>query len=466
MIPNASEWAAQQWAQADLGDKRRTRVAVHLGAKMAANPEASLPNQMEDPAALKAAYRLLNNPHPKVSLKTLLTPHCQQTLAAARQVPLVLMVEDTTELDYTAHPSKTGLGPIGNGKGRGLLLHSTLAIEPQTRTVLGLAHAQVVLRQATPKPPPKWTQSPEGRVWAVSAQAVGRPPEGVTWIHVSDRGSDIFEYMVTCLAQGKHFLIRAGRNRRLTWETEAPEGEQSEAQALLDYARSLLPHPASAHTVEVPARDGQSARQACLALQWVQVTIPPPVQAPPEVRQHPPITVWLVRVWEPDPPAGVEPLEWILLCSWPITTASEAQRVVDWYTCRWFCEDYHQCVKSGCRVERSQLDDGADIQRLLGFTAPIAVRLLQLRQAARQTPQVPATTLVDPLMVQMLAQRQKKQEWERMTVEEFWRGVARLGGHQGRRRDGPPGWRTVWRGWRKLSDLTEGARLFAAWDTS
>jgi hypothetical protein len=122
-------------------------------------------------------------------------------------------------------------------------------------------------------------------------------------------------------------------------------------------------------------------------------------------------------------------------------------------------------LKTGCRVEDSQLDDGADLQRLLGFAAPIAVRLLQLRQAARNIPDLPATALVEPLMVQVLARRQKTDP-DTMSPAEFWRRLARLGDHQGRRRDGPPGWRTVWRGWRLLSDLTEGARLFVVPDTS
>ena len=186
----------------------------------------------------------------------------------------------------------------------------------------------------------------------------------------------------------------------------------------------------------------------------------PPEQAPPEVRCHAPIKVSILRVWEPDPPEGVERVEWILLSSLPISTVQDALQAVDWYTCRWLCEDYHQCLKTGCRVEDSQLDDGADIARLLGFAVPIAVRLLQLRQLARQTPDLPAKAVVEPLMVDVLALRQKKNA-QAMTIGEFWRLVAAMGGHQGRRSDGPPGWRTLWKGWRYLADLTEGARLFA-----
>jgi hypothetical protein len=462
MTLSASEWAAQQWAQADLGDRRRTQRAVEMGAKIAAHPDASLPNQMESRAALRGAYRILN--HPEVTLEALLAPHCQATLTAAGQVPLVLMAEDTTELDYTAHPHTTGLGPIGDGRGRGLLLHSTLAIVPDSRSVLGLACGQVILREPTPKSRPHWTRSAEGRVWQVSARAIGPPPAGSVWVHVSDRGSDIFEYMAECRQQNKPFVVRAFHNRVLMWAADAPEATPAEAHALLDYARSLAAQPNSTYTVHMPATKDHPARDAQVGLAWAPVTFSPPTQAPPEVRQLAPLNVWLVRAWEPNPPDGVEPVEWILLTSLPVCTLTDAQRTTSWYECRWLCEDFHQCLKTGCRVEDSQLDDGADLQRLLGFAVPIAVRLLQLRQAARNIPDVPATAIVEPLMVQVLARRQKA-DAETMTAAEFWRRLARLGGHQGRRRDGSPGWRTVWRGWRLLSDLTEGARLFVAPDT-
>ena len=117
------------------------------------------------------------------------------------------------------------------------------------------------------------------------------------------------------------------------------------------------------------------------------------------------------------------------------------------------------CLKTGCKIEASQLDDGADIQRLLGFATPIAVRLLQLKQLVHQTPDRLACEVIDPLMVQVLALRHKVIATT-LTLAEFWRRVARLGGHLGRTSDGDPGWRTLWKGWQLLSDLTDGARLF------
>src|SRR3989304_3996246 len=110
---SADTWAVQQWGTVDLGDERRKRRAVAMGARMAAQPEASLPQQMGSRAGLRGAYGILN--HPAVTLDQLLAPHSQATVDAAGHRPYVLLIQDTTELDFTAHPQTQGLGPIGDG---------------------------------------------------------------------------------------------------------------------------------------------------------------------------------------------------------------------------------------------------------------------------------------------------------------------------------------------------------------
>lgn len=458
MIQSAVEWAQQTWGEVELGDKRLNRRAIAIGIRIAANPEASLPQQMQGGSALQAAYRFMNNRH--IHLDDLLKPHYGATLRAAGEHRVVLWVNDLTEVDYTFHNAKTGLGLIGDDRGKGFLLHSTIGIVPEGRQVLGLGAIQVVLRQKVPKPRPKWTRSAEGLVWEKGAAQVGAAPAGVLWVHVSDAGSDFFPYMATCVDHGKHFLVRVSRNRLLSWAEDAPEAGQGEAQKLVDYARSLVPHSGSAYLVQVPADQQRPAREAQVEMAWAAVTLAPSPQAPEQERKHPPLTAWVLRVWEPAPPENTEPLEWILLSSLPVTTQMEARCRVEWYTCRWLCEDFHQALKTGCKIERSQLDDRADLETLLGFVAPVAVRLLQLRQAARQSPQTLASHGVDPLMLKVLALHQKTNA-QTLTLQDFWRLVARLGGFLGRKGDGDPGWRTVWRGWRFLSDLTDGARLVA-----
>jgi hypothetical protein len=237
---------------------------------------------------------------------------------------------------------------------------------------------------------------------------------------------------------------------------------------VFDYIRALPAVAGSAYTVEVTARAGHPARMAEVVLTWIKADLAVPTHLPADMQARGPLSIWIVRAFEPHPPPDangkpVEPVEWVLLTSLPVMTLAQARQVAAYYECRWLCEEYHMCLKTGCAIEANQLDDGQDIQRLLGFAAPIAVRLLQLKTAVHHAPErlaCQANDVVDPLMVQVLALRQKVVAAS-LTLADFWRRVARLGGHLGRASDGNPGWRTLWHGWQLLSYLTEGARLAA-----
>ena len=347
-----------------------------MAAGMMRNPSASLPEQMGSHKALKAAYRFLKEE--EVSFPALLKPHVEQTLQAACKHPVVLMVQDTTHVDYTHHPSKTGWGPIGDGKGRGFLLQTGLAVVPLPRQVLGIASQEPFIRQKAPEGEAckqRQRRPRESQGWSRAVQRVGDPSQGCLWVHVGDRDSDLFEGRETCRQRQSHFLIRAAQNRRV-----------KDAVGRLDYLFSFVRAlPALGKKVlDLPARHGQPARQACVPLSFAPVTLQPP----PHSSQKAPLASWGIRVWEPDPPAEVEhPLEWVLLTSVETQTLSQAWERVQGYTCRWGVEDYPQCLKTGCRIEKRQLQQGERLFRLLGFLAPVAVRLLQGREMARLTPQ-------------------------------------------------------------------------------
>lgn len=450
METNERTWAQQQWGACQLGDCRLTARAVQMGQAIARDPQASLPAQMGDPAALRGAYRLLNNE--RVHAEQLWQPHLQATHQAMAQPAVVLLVQDRTILDYTHHPATGGLGPINaSDYAHGCLLHSVIAVVPEGRQVLGLAHAQVIIRPAKPSPrrASQRRASVEGQAWETAVQALGAPPAGVQWVYVSDRESDIYEYLAACRTAQAHFVVRAYQDRRLV-DPDAP------TEHLLSRVRAWSPAPGdqATYTVEVAATPKTPRRQAKIVLQWGAFVLP----APEYVKPASQLPLWVVRAWEPDPPPGVEAVEWILLTRWPVNDAAAARRVTGWYACRWLVEDYHQCLKTGCRMEASQLDQAADLQRLLGFLAPVAIRLLQLRQTARQEGEQLAQHWLDPLWVRLLAQYFKL-EPATLTNQAFFRALARLGGHLGRTHDGPPGWRSLWKGWRLLSQWVYGARL-------
>lgn len=463
-IMDATTWAEQAFGGVKLGDKRRSRRAVQLGAALVNNPAASLPQQVGSMAALTASYQLLHEPD--VTHAALLTPHWQQTRAQAGTYPLVLLSADTTILDYSHHRKTTALGPIGNGKGRGYLVHSVLALLPQPRQVLGLAHQIPLVPQ--PKITGETLRQMQGRrrqtdVWQEAVEAIGAPPAGVSWVHIGDRGSDIFRFLATCQTQHCAFVVRAAKNRRVAVdgdeELDGEDEEGVETDPLIDYLFPVVRARTSQgrRTLAIPARRGTPARDAAVAISWGALRLLPPRQE----QADGPIDAWVVRVWEPDPPSGIKtPLEWILLSSVETESEDAAWERVAWYACRWTNEDYHQCLKTGCELEARHLWDQPALERLLAFCAPVAIQLLQLRDLARIDPERPAIEVVEPQLVAVVAQVTGTAR-QRMTVETLCRAVAHRGGYLGRTRDGPPGWKTLWRGWYDFHRILEGVRLAA-----
>src|SRR5258708_18101431 len=184
---------------------------------------------------------------------------------------------------------------------------------------------------------------------------------------------------------------------------------------------------------EVPARHGRQARSTQLQLAFGQMTLLTQRNERRESKE--PLTVWVIRVWEEQAPEGEEPLEWLLLTSVPSTTVEEAWERVDWYQHRWLVEDYHQCLKSGCRIEQRQLQTVDGLMRLLGLLSPLAVRLLQVRACAREDPERPAHEVIEPLMLAVLAHRPGPSPLP-IPLGPLLTEVARLGGYLARSHDG------------------------------
>lgn len=146
------------------------------------------------------------------------------------------------------------------------------------------------------------------------------------------------------------------------------------------------------------------------------------------------------------------------MTSAPTTTSEQAWEHVAWYACRWSVEDYHQCLKTGCQIEERQVQSVERLIRLLGLLSPLAVRLLQLRDLSRSDPERPAQEVVEPTVLALVAAHTDYVP-EKMSTATFWKAVAQLGGYLGRRGDGPPGWKTLWKGWLRIQTWLEGVHL-------
>jgi len=471
MMPPATLLSPLLWAEAtfgsvQLGDPRRTRRAVAIAQALAREPGASLPKQLHDQAALQATYRFVHSA--QVSYEDLMRPHVQATRQECREHNTVLLIQDTTEIDYQHHPKTSGLGPIGNGSHQGFLLQTVLGVSPSGRQVLGIAHQEPFLRQPAPAKESKQQRlqrERESQVWERSVQALGSPPQGVRWVHIGDRYSDIFAFLRLCRELHGDFVIRAAQDRCVDLLVEQaerpvpprshhPERPSPPAQHLFEVVESW-PAQASA-TVDIDASQKRQARTATVSLAWQSLRLLPPRTQ--ESKGWHPLVVWVIHVWGPEPPDGVEPLEWVLLSSVPTQTFEDVQERVDWYRARWMVEDFHQGLKTGCQIEQRQVQDYDGLRTLLGLLAPMAVRLLQLRAASRQDPEQPASQVLPSDVVAVVAHLDQRPA-ETMTVQQCWHAIARYGGYLGRKSDGPPGWKTLWRGWLHIQTLLEGVHL-------
>jgi hypothetical protein len=444
------------FGSAQLGDPRRTARLVTVADQLLCHPQGTFPQKIPDPYDLDAFYRLVAAED--VTHAALLAPHCQlthQRMAAHDGVTLLL--QDSTVLDYSGL-SIPELGQVGDGHGRGYYCHNCLAVTAR-RQVLGLAHQLLHTRRDVPagETREQRRQHPqrESRLWRDTVQALPAAPAGRLWVDVADCAADLMEFIDYEDEQNRSYVIRSQHNRWVTVQQDAGRRRCK----LWDVARAL-PAGTQTRAVTVAAQAGQPARTARLTVAWAAVTIVPPRQRRGQERGVP-LAVGVVRVAEVTPPAGVEPLEWILLTNVAIPTEAAAWERTDWYGCRVVVEEYHKCQKTGCDIERMQFEYADRLQPAIALLSVVALTLLQLRDWARQPEHKsqPATAGVPPLWVRLLAQWRYGRKRTDLTVEEFVLALGRLGGHQNRPSDGLPGWQTLWRGWMQLQAMIQGVLL-------
>jgi hypothetical protein len=428
------------------------------------HPEAYIPQATGTWGDAKAAYRLLNEAD--VTPDALQQPHRNATIEQCAALPLVLAVQDASDLDYTFHNKTKGLGKIGDSKGRGLMQQTCLAVDPQKGQAIGLLHQswhKRVERDPEETARQRLARWRESDIWADTIRAIGSlrprsvlPPGRI--VHVMDSHGDCFSTFVEARRQDAELIARV-----MHYDRKLIDGTN-----LTDYL-SAQPVMGTMEVILHEQRDGRNCikheqRTAKLEARAAAVTLPPPQQG--NLHEQLPIVLNGILLKEVDVPPGAQAVMWMILTSLPISTFQQVQQVVKYYAFRWRIEEFHRVEKEGCAVEEAQFDDATDLMRLASIKSVIAVRLLQLRDVAQEalsdpkkldTPKrlaqiVPASWIA---VVAALA----KIEASKLKVSQFYRRVAMRGGWLGRKSDGPPGWKTLWRGWSELWWIVQGYEI-------
>jgi len=463
---------------AKFEDVRLTRRAKKLGTALSDKPHLSLPKLL-DSAGLEGAYRLLN--HDDVHWRTLHEPHHVQTLlrCTAADAP-VLILHDTTECTlarYSSERMRDGM-VSASSRTQGMLLHASIAVSGGDVPVpLGTLRTQPFVHAKHANAAGDETVAfwqAEGGLFAnemqrwfqgVTETQAHMDDLGVAAVHVADCECDSYGLLTAMATRSISFIVRCDGTRNLERGEMREVGIATIAlgeRGDLRQERQVKAHPTrSARYAKVRMWAGPVTFNGALARSngsWS----PDPWEEQPRK-----ITMNLVEVEEIDAPQGEPPVRWLLLTTLPVDTAARALQVVQFYRRRWIIEEFFKALKTGCGLQKRQMDTASTMLNMMALLLPVAWRLLALRTIGEQQPDAPWSAILTPIEFDVLLARNngrsrspRYQLARDATAAQVLAAVARLGGHIAR--NGRPGWQALYAGWEQLSRLVEGAMLMKA----
>jgi Transposase DNA-binding/Transposase Tn5 dimerisation domain len=442
-------WVADELKGVKLPDIRLKERLILMVERLSDRPEASLPQAMGFSADTKGAYRFLDSE--RVKPEDIREGCIKSSLKRIAKEKVILILQDTTMIDFSSQPGKTGLGYLATSYGRGLMMHTALACTTEGVPV-GPLHQEF------------WTRAPENygkskqrrkrpfeekesAKWVRTLQASVTPlPRSVRSITIADREADIFELFASERPKKADLLIRACRDRRVKsesghlWETVMAGTVKGEIR------------------IEVRGNSKEERTAQC-DVRFDKVEISPVNDSSRGTNEHKDaISLWAVLVLEKDAPKAIKPLEWLLLTTLRVSSLEEALKYVKWYSLRWLVERYHLVLKSGCRIERLQLETAERLKRAIAVYSVVAWRILWLTYEARKSPEASCEVALEKYEWGALyskIHKTKSLPSQPPGLRQAVRWIAQLGGFLGRKSDGEPGVMVIWRGMRRLADIAD-----------
>jgi hypothetical protein len=462
-------WIQSELGSVDLGDKRRRRRLLKVAQGMWNRPNASVPGAAGGWAETIGAYRLWESED--VTPQAILGPHYEQTCHRARRSRILLHIQDTTELDYSGRQLE-GTGALSDLSRRGFFVHSEYLLQ-EDGLPLGLGHCHIYTRddEDHKKKRERRHQLPiqekESYRWLEAyrrACQLGGPSPKQLVISLADRESDIYEIYQECcqrrqaLQPWAHFIIRCNQDRSL-WpgpeDLSAPTHLKAAIAAAPVLGTTTLKIRFKEQWKKVKGRcrlTARTARQAVLQIRACPVELRPPYRPATTLS---PQRIWVVLAQEIDPPAGEDPIQWILLSDLSARTLKKALQILKLYTQRWQIEVFHRILKSGCRVEKTQLKESQRLLPRLAVQLIIAWRIHYLSLLGRACPQLPCGAVFQPCEWKpvVVIFRGQAGPQEEPSLAQMIQWIGQLGGHLGRKGDGPPGPQSIWKGMLRVLDF-------------
>ncbi len=452
------QFVEAEYRDAELGDARRSRRLQKVAAAAAQGPGESFPTIAGSDGALEGIYRFLSNE--AVSPDGLLAGHYRETVKRIHAADVVVIAHDTCEFTYGEH-DRDDLDAVGGGTSYGFRAHMALAVEAgplrQPLGLIGLLPFEKPVgakrnrkRNVKPKSSQRWSE--------LVSEVRGRLGDTQRVIHAMDREADDYSLLAALCSSNERFVVRQSTDRRLDRWNPEPKVRSLlvGASAIAERAVDVSERRRAVRRQLPSRRSPREARTARIEVSATTVIVPRPTTSRATWEEE--LTLNLVHALETEPPAGCDPIEWWIWTSEPIQTEEQVLFVLDCYRCRWVIEEYFKALKTGCSLERRQLESKHALLNALAIFCPIAWRMLLLRTHSRAHPDLPASHALTPTQLMALRglyeQGQSKPLPKQLTAREALRAIAKVGGHI--TNNGDPGWMVIGRGFDRVLNAEAG----------
>lgn len=409
-------------------------------------------------AEAEAFYRFIESAY--VTPESLMAPHIRATLERSKCSDLVFIVHDSTKFVFSGQ--REGLHSSQSSAITSFWGHCSMAVEARSGHPLGVlrmhtwSRPKLTRKQAQKAGLPKEEISKipsESERWLEGAEKTGALfEEDADVIHVCDSEGDCYDLLSGLTKKNHRFVIRGCQDRKINDESYENLKAKLAHSALIAGRSVKISRRLKATSSTTKRNVAREERVGRLGISAARVTFIKPKTASATAPK--PLTVQAVLVKEIEPPAGCDPVEWILLTSEPISSPEEIFRVVDIYRNRWVIEEYFKVLKTGCAYETRQLESYDTLLKCLCIFVPVAWLMLRMREISRQDEQVPVEAALPSDFIEVLRDHSNK---KLKTAKEAVLAIASMGGHM--KHNGLPGWQIIWRGFRKLAILVEGYML-------
>lgn len=425
----------------DFGDQRRSARFVSIINNITRQPGSSIPKQAEDWYDTKATYSFFKNED--VSLSSLQKAIAGWGLQQVAGEERLLIAHDISQLSYDDLKADD-LGYLAHKDGRGIICYSSIAITEQ-----GVPLSLLYQHNWT-RPPGEMGKKKDRAIkpfkdkesyhWYKGIREVNKQlGAGVAKLHIADREADIYDLFFCGYDQNTDLLIRASHNRRL-----------NDGSALWDAIAEM--EPLATAELQLPDATGKKRVPVEIEIKYRQVEI---LRPRGKDHQYESVEMTAISVKQVDNKESEDSLHWQLLTTVEVTTTAQALQCVKWYCYRWLIERFHYVLKSGTRIEQLQLKQASSLQKAIHVYSIAAMRIMQLVYQSRQSPDVSCELVLTKeqwTVLYILINKTHLLPEQPPSLGQAVAWIGKLGGHLGRKSDGPPGLKTVWLGYQRICD--------------